>query len=65
MYILWAGLSLLYGYSFFNTCFLQGDSGGIVMGLMTLLFALLGVRSYRKRQAKKRARLPDEEQTKG
>lgn len=65
MYLLWAGLSLLYGYSFLDTYLLQGDSGGIVMGLMTLLFAVLGVRSYRKRQAKKRARLPDEEQTKG
>lgn len=33
MYILWAGLTLLYGYSFLDTYFVQGDSGGIVMGL--------------------------------
>lgn len=65
MYILWAGLTLLYGYSFLDTYFVQGDSGGIVMGLMALLFAALGMRSYRKRWAKKRAKLLGEKQTKG
>lgn len=64
MYILWVGLTLLYGYSFLDTYFVQGDSGGIVMGLMALLFAGLGVRSYRKRRAKKRAKLLGETQTK-
>lgn len=65
MYILWAGLTLLYGYSFVNTYFVQGDPGGLVMGILTLIFALLGVRSYGKRRAKKRSMLPDEERKKG
>ena len=53
MHILWGGLCLLYTVSFIDTCLLQGDVGGVVMGVMAAAFAVLCVRSFRKRKQKR------------
>lgn len=55
MYILWGGLSLLYAVSFVDTCLLKGDTGGLVMAIVAVLFAILCARSWRKHKQKKEA----------
>ena len=52
MFIIWGGLTVLYGISFVNTYFIEGDAGGAVMGLLALLFFFLTWRSYQKRKQK-------------
>ena len=56
MYFLWGGLCLLYTVSFIDTCFLQGDPGGIVMGLAAAAFAFLCLGSFKKRKQKRENR---------
>lgn len=57
MYFLWGGLTVLYGISCIDTLLLQGDPGGVVMGLIALLLGYLTVRSWKKSRLRRQEKL--------